>query len=388
MKRTLLLGLCLMSALGILLFVSACGGGAPATKEPIKVGFLTSYTGAFADYGPLQEEGVKMRLEEVNYQFAGRPIKLFINDDASDAGVALDKVKKMITMDKIDVLIGPLLSPCAAAVAPYLGENKVPGIGLMTKPYATSKSGAYLLPYGSLYQEGMVLGWYAWDFLKYKSVTTIGADMVNGREFITGAVDMFKQKGGTVVQQQWPKPTEIDFGPYLTAMQKADASMSWLGTAQEMQFMKQYKEFGIKTPPLLVSADQLRTHQLKALGDSIVGVKGSIQYSSLLDNAANKKFVAAFRAKFNKPPERDQHSSYVAASIMLLGLEATKGDTAYDKLYPAMLKLKIDDPQGPIVFESNGNGVVSKYIAEAKVVNGEYVWSPIYEYKEVKYQGP
>ncbi len=198
----------------ITIFPFMCDYVEAAAKGPIKVGFITSFTGTFAALGPRMNDGLEMRLKEANYEVAGRTIEVIREDGASDVSMGFERIKKLVTANKIDILLGPFYSATAMVAGPYLARHKIPSIGLMTKPFELSKFGNYILPYASLYQDGMPLGWYAYDVLGYRRVNTVAMDAVPGRRFIKGAVDTFKQRGGIVVQQQWHKPAEVDFGPY------------------------------------------------------------------------------------------------------------------------------------------------------------------------------
>ena len=387
-KKILILvsSMCLVLILAALPFVSSCAKPAPApAAEPIKMGALIPFTGPFADYGQFLKEGLEWRLAEANYQIAGRPIELIIEDSASDTSLSMEKTKKLVEVDKVSIVLGPLHSGVALGLAPYLSENKIIQVGLMTKPLPAGTFGHYIGPYGTLYSDGVPLGMYAYDQLGVRTITTIGSDYVAGKSFVNGAADTFKGKGGTVLQQQWAAAGTTDFGPYLTAMKEADAVVTWLGSAEQVRFVKQYHEFGKKMPILMVSADQVRSVDMASLGDTILGAIGSVTYTSRLDNPANKKFVEAFHARFGKDrnPERDVHSAYVAVAMVLDGLAATGGDTTFDKLYAAMLALKVDYPQGSVSVHPSGHSIYDRYIVEAKLIDGKYLWDVIYTYPKV-----
>jgi len=378
--------MCLVLILAALPFVSSCTKPAPAPAgEPIKIGALVPFTGPFADYGQFLKEGLEWRLAEANYQIAGRPIELIIEDSASDTSLSMEKAKKLVDVDKVSIVLGPLHSGVTMGLAPYLSENKIIQVGLMTKPLPAGKFGHYIGPYGTLYSDGVPLGMYAYDQLGVRTITTIGSDYVAGKSFVNGAADTFKGKGGTVVQQQWAAAGTADFGPFLTAMKEADAVVTWLGSAEQVRFVKQYHEFGKKMPILMVSADQVRSVDMDALGDTMLGAIGSVTYTSRLDNSANKKFVKAFHARFGKDrnPERDVHSAYVAVAMVLDGLAATGGDTTFDKLYAAMLALKVDYPQGSVSVHPSGHSIYDRYIVEAKRIDGKILWDVIHTYPKV-----
>lgn len=333
------------------------------------------------------KEGLEWLLEETKYTVAGRPIKLIIEDEGgADASVALEKAKKLATVDKVKIVYGPLHSGQAMATAPFLAENKVVQVGPMGKDMAALKWRHYILPWGTHDTQGMPLGWYAYDKLGYRKVVSLGSDYVAGHRFVAGAVEEFKKKGGTVLQQQWAPAGTADFGPYLTGMKEADAILTWLGGAELMRFIKQHKDFGVKMPVIQVTGDQLRATHMKELGSLILGAVSSLNYTSTIDNPANKKLVAAFQAKFGKDRnlERDVYCSYNCLEVILAGLGATKGDDSFEKLYPAILALKLDTALGPITFHPSGYGIVNGYIAQVKMIEGKMLWQAIHTYPGVR----
>ncbi|MBA7674260.1 hypothetical protein ES703_82468 [subsurface metagenome] len=65
--------------------------------------------------------------------------------------------------------------------------------------------------------------------------------------------------------------------------------------------------------------------------------------------------------------------------VILAGLEATGGDDSFDVLWPAILALEIDTPQGPLSFSPEGVAITNMYVTQAEKVDGEYRLSaPIY----------
>jgi branched-chain amino acid transport system substrate-binding protein len=325
-----------------------------------------------------------MRFDEANYKVAGRSIKLIVEDGATDTSISLQKAKKLVEVDKVKVIIGPIHSGVATGLAPYFLKNEVIDIGLMDHPLEITKYGSVLLYPGTLYSVGVPLGWYAYDKLGYRKITALGADYVAGYKFVGGTTDMFEERGGTVVRKQWAPFGTADFGPYLPNMKKADAVVIWTIAGDLARFLRQYREFGLKMPILIPEAAALRSANMKEIGDFVVGAVGCLDYTWRIDNPSNNKFVAAFKGKFGRKPDRDHANSYIAASIVLDALEATKGDTSYDKLRKAILGLRLETPQGPLSFTPSGIAITNRYICEARMVNGEYAWDPIFIYKDVR----
>ena len=86
-------------------------GGGPATGEPVKVGLVTSLTGASASPGISVKQGAELAVKYLNENggLAGRPIELFIEDDASEVTGMVAGLTKLMEQTKIDYFVGPFI---------------------------------------------------------------------------------------------------------------------------------------------------------------------------------------------------------------------------------------------------------------------------------------
>src|SRR3954453_21121978 len=123
---TTIRGLAISAAL--LLAVAACGT-APSEKkaaagsdEPIVVGISLPLTGDFSQPGGEAKKGYEIWRDQVNADggLLGRQVELKITDDASNQDTVVTDYTKLITQDKVDLLLGTfssLLNFPASAVA-------------------------------------------------------------------------------------------------------------------------------------------------------------------------------------------------------------------------------------------------------------------------------
>ena len=370
-----------------LLMLLACHGPALAqTGEPVRIGALLPLTGMAAEFGRAARPGIELRLEEAGWKAAGRPIKLIVADSAAQPAVALDQGKKLVEQDKVHLVIGPFISGPRLAVEPYFAQNRILSLTLTNHAPAAKKFGWTLFMRGTFHQIPYPLGLHAREQLGLKTATTLGTDFVAGRGYTEAFVQGFKEKGGTVVQQQWPPLGTVDFGPYLVGLRDADALVAFIGGADMFRFVKQYGEFGLKKKKMQVLLPQtsvLEDSRLPELGDVPLGFIGANDYVKQLD----KSFVPVFERRYGVKSEKTHFTGYEAASVALAALEATKGDTDPEKLRAAMLKLKLDTPFGTLSFTPSGVAVRDVYIVEVKKVGNEYAWVPIKKYPQVREPG-
>ena len=375
----------LFLALGFLFSLAIFGSvGSARAADTIKMGALLDLTGAVAFLGPLFKNGITFALEEVNYTVGGKKIELIIEDTANDMNVVLEKTKKLVDRDGVKILIGPLMGDAHMAVHPFLAGRKVVRTTLHSGDIVqTETKNCFIYP-STLEGNTIPLGHYAAD-QGYKTMITIGADYAGGRGFIEGIKLAFEGKGGKVIQELWPPVGNVDFGPYLTSLKKADVIGYFGETASvDQRFVAQLREFGIKIPVLVAVADGCMPPQvLQELGDKALGIKGQAIYLTNIKTSINEKWVKAMTKKFGQTPGGMESNAYAITKTLLTALKATGGDDLYDKLWPAILKVKINTPQGPLAVGPQGVAELNGYIAEVKKQNGVYFWDAVKTYEKV-----
>jgi branched-chain amino acid transport system substrate-binding protein len=91
----------------IALAVALLGGGA-AEAQTIKIGVNEPLTGAFAASGTYVVNGAKIAADEINAKggILGKKLELVIEDNKSNPTEAAAVAEKLITSDKVPVLMG------------------------------------------------------------------------------------------------------------------------------------------------------------------------------------------------------------------------------------------------------------------------------------------
>jgi len=380
--RLVVRGVVVMLAVAALLMsVSAPGS---AMGKPIKMGVILELTGPGASYGVPAKQSIELRLEEAHYQVAGRPIKVVWEDDKTSPATAIQKAKKLVELDKVDFILGPIFSDAQDSIAPYLARQHIMCMAPIGASMELQKYGNWIVFPGSLYSFGIPLGDYAYG-KGYRTMTTLGADYIAGYRMVNGVADRFKARGGAVIQQQWVPYGTSDYAPYLTALKKADTFVVWTIAPDMLTLLRQYHQLGLKMPLLIIEADNLNSKQLAGIGKPLLGTKGMIAaYTQRLDYPSNHKFMAALKARFGRSPDMIDGCAYTCMSIYLAGLKATGGNPRLEVLRPAILRLRLNVPAGPISFSPSGFTLANRYMAEVKLINGKYIWDPFKTYTKVR----
>ncbi len=365
----------------------------PATstvaKPPIKIGTILHMTGENAVLGPACKNALDYRLEQAGGQIAGRKIQLIAEDDGTDPVKSVDKARKLVESDKVDVILGPVHGACAPAVANFLTASKTPHLIFMPKSIGVLKTGGNeFLPFGTLAGTGYPLGLYAYDKLGYKTATVAVEDFVSGLEFVGGLTKAFEKQGGTIVQTQAIKPGTMDFSPYLTAMKQADACFFWFTPVLAQRFVSQYYAAGLKMPLVIPNATVLFPKSLAEIGDKSIGMIGSASYTSLIDTPLNKSYVEAYAKKYGTPPMAEGVSADVCLTLYLEAVKATNGDTSFSKISEALHKVKVETPAGTYSFTSEGLGIGDLYIIQVNKLPDRLDWAVVDKYSQIAMDVP
>jgi len=86
--------------------------------DPIKVGIATDLTGPISWGGIPNSQVARMAIEQINAGggLLGRPLQMILEDTATNEQLAVTKVRKLVTQDKVDVVFGGITSSMRNAI--------------------------------------------------------------------------------------------------------------------------------------------------------------------------------------------------------------------------------------------------------------------------------
>ena len=371
----------LMIAAGLV--VSACGGSGSETKV-IKLGGLATLEGPFAVPGQDGFRGIEQalttygkKLENGNWSYEGLEIQLIKEGSDATPAVALEKAKKLIEQDDVDILIGPLSGDEGLAIKDYAKTvpDKTFVNGSSAAQDATMRDPApnffRFSTDGAQWQAG--LGKYAFDNKGYKNVALVAEDYSFPYTQVAGFMYEFCAAGGHVVQKNWVPLGTKDYSSVVSNLptEGIDAIYVALGGSDAINFFTQYQQAGGKAKFIggSITVDQSVLATEGAFADSLVG---TITASPTSDNATEKAwtdYVAEYHKQF---PDGLPYPGLFALSYynetvgVLEALKATKGDLGdkQAKFMEALAKVKFDGPTGPISLDANRQAIGPNYVSE------------------------
>lgn len=378
--------------LTFLVVVAAAAAAAPslAQKGPIKIGMLVPQSGPLAANGKDMINGFELFFEENKYRLAGREIKFIVEDDEGKPATGLTKIRGLVEGQGVHLVTGPLSAGVGYAVAPYIDSKKIPAIFPIVAgdDLTQRKRSPYIVRVGwAGSQPSHPFGKWVYDNLKYKRIAVIAYDFAFGWEVVAGFQRTFEESGGQVVQKLWPPLGTADFAPYISQLKRdVDAIYAQFSGADALRFGKQFQEAGLRERlPLIGGGTFVDEHVLRVQGDEVLGVITALHYSAALQTPANKKFAAAYEAKYRQIPSYYSEGTYVAGVALKAALEATGGDIEnVDKFLGALRRVDLTDaPRGPMRFDDFGNPIMNIYVRKVERVNGRLQNTVIHTFPNV-----
>ncbi|MGH7057663.1 MAG: ABC transporter substrate-binding protein, partial [Acetobacteraceae bacterium] len=100
---------------------------AARAASPIVIGATISETGPLSVDAEFQVKGMKLAIADANAHggWLGRKLDLKLYDDKSSAGTADRLYERLITDDKVNLLIGPYSSGVTTGIAPLINKYKM-----------------------------------------------------------------------------------------------------------------------------------------------------------------------------------------------------------------------------------------------------------------------
>lgn len=349
--------------------------GALGQAKPLKLGVLLPMSGPFYALGNYTREGLELYLKEHNNELGGRKVDLVFADDTNVPQVGLTQLRRLVEQDHIDVLFGPVAANVGAAVESYISENKLPTVWpIVSDDDLTQRTpNEYIARTGwTSSQTTHALGDYAYKTLGYRKAATIAYDFNFGWQSIQGFADVFMTDGGKITKEIWTPIATSDFSSYLSSLPRdVDVIMCSFSGQTAINFMKQYREFGMKTP-VVCQGNATDESTLDQEGPPAVGIVTALHYSAALDTPANRSFVARYTKAFGHRPGYYGEGGYTGAQFLDKGLTAVHGDTSNAvALVKAIHSISLPDaPRGPISFDSYGNPIENVYIRKVEDKNG------------------
>jgi branched-chain amino acid transport system substrate-binding protein len=335
---------------------------------------MLPYTGTYAQLGTAIENGLRLAIDENGGRLGGRQVDFYRVDDESDPAKATDNANRLITRDKVDVLVGSVHSGVAIGMLKVARESGT----LMLIPNAGADAATGQLCARNVFRT---------SFTNWQPVHPLGKVMVErghrtaafitwkyaaGEESLASFREGYAKAGGKVVKELFvPFPT-VEFQALLTeiAAIKPDAVACFFAGGGAVKFVKDYAAAGLKAKIPLYGSGFLTEGVLPAQGNAADGLLTTLHYADSLDNSRNRNFRAAYTRTFKAEADVYAVQGYDTGLLLLQALAQVKGDIgSRDAVIAAMENASIDSPRGRWMMSKAHNPIQDIYLR--RVENGD-----------------
>ncbi len=212
-------------------------GASAQSGNPIRIGMSLALTGAGAAPSKVINTALDIWRDDINAKggLLGRPVELVIYDDQSTPANVPGIYTKLITVDKVDLLLGPYGTNFVAPALPtIIQQNKMTisftAIGINDKfNYPKYFSMVSTGPEGV---NAFSIGFFdlaAAQNPKPQTVAILAADAEFAQSAAQGAREEIKKHGMKLIYDKSYPPSTTDFGPVVRAVQAANPDILYIG---------------------------------------------------------------------------------------------------------------------------------------------------------------
>ena len=349
--------------------IAALAFGLPAMAQtPIKIGFVSTFSGPQAAIGEDMRRSVELAKEHLGGKMGGVPFEIIYEDDQFKPDVGKQRSEKLVQQDKVNVIAGYIWSNVLLAslksvtdegdtilISSNAGPSQIAGELCNKNFFSTSWQND---------QTPMAMGQYLQE-KGVKSLYLMAGNYAAGKDMLAGVKRTFKGEIKGEDLTKWPD--QLDFSAELAKVgtAKPDGIFIFYPGAHGVQFLQQSVQAGLKGKIPLYQVFSIDAITLPQQGEEALGSLGAQEWVNDLPNEQNKRYVADFKKKHNTYPSYYGAQSYDSIMLIASAAEALKGDlSSKDKVRAELKKANFKSLRGDFKYNTNNFPIQNFYIQE------------------------
>jgi len=345
--------------------------------DPIKVGFTMALTGGVAPNGKQSLAAFEIWRDDVNARggLLGRPVELVYYDDQSNPANVPALYTKLITVDKVDLVIGPYATNMVAPAMPVLMQNNKMTISILA--LGVNKQFNYpryfsTVPLGPEGPPAFSKGFFELATAQSprpQTVAIVAADAEFAKTASDGARQNASAAGFKIVYDGKYPPSTTEFSPMMRAVQAANADIVFVAAypPDTVGIVRAAHEIGMS--PRMFGGTMiglLATPIKMQLGPLINGIVINESFMPALDYPGTAELIRKYQAL---APERKIDPlgygfapfAYAAGQLIAKAVEDTRS-LDDDKLAKYLHSHTVETVVGPLAFGADGEWVKSRML--------------------------
>ena len=338
-----------------------------AAQEKLKVGFISTLSGASSVLGQHMLDGFMLSVDHAGGKLGGLETEIIKGDDQFKPDVGVKLAREMAERDKVNFVTGFVFSNVLVASVKPLVDNQIFVLSGNAGPSALAGERCSPYYFAVAYQNDMAdetMGHY-FNAKGYKRVYLMAPNYVAGRDILAGFKRTFK---GEVLGEVYTRMDQQDYQAEIDQMRaaKPDAAYVFYPGGFGINFIKQFHQTGARKDVRLYSKATVDLTNLPALGEAALGSFEPVHWNIDFDNPASTKFVGDFIKKYNYAPSIFAQASYDSGLLIDNAVRAVKGRLS-DKegIRKALEAANIKSPRGDFKFNTNHHPIHKYHLVEA-----------------------
>jgi branched-chain amino acid transport system substrate-binding protein len=318
-------------------------------QDTVRIGIALSQTGNLADSSTHYWRAVELWRDQINAGggLLGKKVEFVVYDDRSDAATSARLYERLITNDKVDLLISTVGSAQAATATAVAEKHKRVMINGGGASESIQQRGfKYIFQTAariSAYVDGI-------DPLmkKYnvKSMAFVSRDYAAARDMDKVIKGMAQKNNVTMVMDEYFPSGNVDFSSQIARARQSKPEL-WVSVGYPNEAIEMTRQFRASnyTPKIFVHNGVAQEDYIKATGKDAEGAVGMSLYEPSLKTAGNAEFVKNFKARYGYEPGYYSSFGYVAVTVLEAAVKKA-GSLDQDKIRDVLTEMKMDTVMG------------------------------------------
>lgn len=339
-----------------------------ASYADVKIGIVLPISGGIATFGQENINGIKLAMEKIK-KTSKQKLTLITEDDKSEAIEATNAIRKLLSVDKVSVVIGEVTSSNTLAMAPIAQEKKVPLFSPAATNVKVTQVGNFISRacFTDDFQ-GVVMAKFAINGLKKKKGLIV---IDNSSDYSKGLAAAFKTEflkdGGKLASDEELTyvQKDTDFQSLLRKIKRANPDVIFLpGYYQEVGLIiKEARALGITAP--FLGGDGWDSPKLFEIGGP--AIKGNYISSHFAPDDLDPKvqaFVKDYEHAYKVKPGAMAALGYDAIGIVADAINRTKSPTPANINAAILATKNFAGVTGSITIDENRNSKKAAVVLE------------------------
>lgn len=293
-----------------------------AEQSPLKIGVIGPFTGDAAVYGEPLRNVIQLATDEINASggIDNRKIELIFEDGKCNGKDAANAMQKLVSVDKVQVVIGGFCSSESLAAVPIAQQNKVmllsPG---SSSPDLTGISPYFARTYPSDASQGAVMAQVAWEKNGWKKVAILQEQQDYALGITNAFTNAFRPLGGQVIKEEFAKDA-TDFRTQLAKLKAENPDALFVNTqtpASTDRVMRQVQEMNWQPRFIVNDVTAGDTEVLRKYQSLFEGTLSAL-FSVDPGNTIFENVKSAYKAKYGVDLPYESYAQTVYDAVYIL----------------------------------------------------------------------